>query len=360
MLKIAGQMLDLYDDAELAALRAAVPDGELRKFAAMTVLEPVELDALDDSTFGAILFDGPDKTASRRRAWPCHDQDNTEISLVYFLKAASDGWMPEEMRNQVASNIVAHCDLYQMEVEPEMRKWASDHGEWIPADNFVDLSMLDPIGPQAPSEFAIEKTASGERLGFYPCGSAEEVSASATSLLTEGCEVYGLDSFEGRKVAAVLMSKAAELDVAIPDELVAMGSMEKRSSSEIHGLLLHRLDRVDAEKRARLGGDLQSAMDEIESEEDPVKQAGFIGALDTALGFHEGHYLTGIPRPMDVVFRTSKLADLSEVPLLDKIGRDRIEEVCGAGKLAEFEKDAAAALEGCEPEVRELLLNGTA
>jgi len=357
MLKLAGQRLDLYDDADL--LRDVVPPEELRtKFAEMVVLDPQELELQDDSVFGAVLFEGPEKVASRRRCWPCHDRENAEISLVYFKQAAAAGWMPNEMRNQVASNIAAHCGVYQIPVDAEVRKWASDHGEWLPGDNFIDLGLQDDIAPPDPEKFAMEKVASGERLGYYPCGTPDEISASMMSLMTCGPEVYGLSDFDGRKVAAVLMSEAEQRGMPVPDEIAALGSMEKRSAEEIHGLLLHRLDRVGEEKLARLGDDIYAACLEIESEEDPIKQAGFIGALDQALGFHEGHYLTGIPEPLDVVFRKSASDDLRPVRIVDEIGRERIEQVCGPEKLAEFEKDAEAALESCAPEIKELLLHG--
>lgn len=359
MLKIAGQRLDLYDDAELETLRSSMDPGDLRKLAAnTTILEPGELDALEDADFGAVLFEGPEKTASRRRAWPCHDPENTTVSLVYFKHAADAGWMPEEIRNQVACQLVAQADYHEIDVDDGIRKWAELHGEWLPGDNFIDLALYDVAAQPAPTKFALEKIASGERLGYYPCGTPDEVAASMSSLVNDGADVFGLTDFEGRKVAAILRSEATDLGVEVPDEIVAMSQIEKRSSQEIHGLLRYRVERVPEAKREKLASAIDGAIAEIESEEDPIKMARNIQRLDEALGFHAGHYETGIPTPLDTVFRKVAVEELRPTSLLDKIGRERIEDVCGAEKLAEFEKDAQAAFDSCEPEVQELLLHG--
>lgn len=357
MLKLAGHILDVQDDAPLSLLRRSMSDEEIReKFASGEQLDPREADALDDSQFAAIFCK---EAQIVRRAYPVGTPGQAMMSAEYFQKVAGGATspLPESVRNQIACNIVCHCDLFGVSVSDEMRKWAADHGEFLPNDNWLDVTMYDSPARSVPTEWALVKKADGGESMFFPCSSKDFTEVSLSEFATNGGEPYGLDAMESRMAAAALMKKAEEFGVDVPDEVRHLGSLEKRAASELHGLLLDRLERVpvDLIERGDNRAKLATAISEIEKEPDAIKQAGAIAAFDAAVGFGEGHYLTGLLRPHEVVFRYG--AAEPEVSIVEKIGEDRIREHLGDDGLEAFRKDPSSAMAGLNPAVRDALLN---
>jgi hypothetical protein len=358
MLKLAGQILDVQDDGPLSLLRRSMKDDEIReKFASGEVLDPPEAERLDEPEYAAVFH----KEASIvRRAYPVATAGQTLMSVAYFAKVASavDTPFPEDVRNKIACNLVSHADLFQVAVPDEMRKWASDYGEYLPNDNWIDLAMHDSPAAPAPTRWAFSKRAGDETLNMFPCSTRAETEASLREFAKSAGEAYGLEGIEARCVAAELMKAAEEHGLKAPDEIVEMGSMQKRAMPEIHGLLLDRLERVPVSllDRGSNREKFAQAIVAIEMEDDPIKMAGAIAAFDAAVDFNEGHYLTGLLRPHEVVF--AKGAAQAEPSLIDKIGEDRLREVLGDDGFEGFKKDPAAAFQSLPSEVRGELLHG--
>jgi hypothetical protein len=358
MLKLAGRILDVQDDAPLTVLRKGMDDTLIvEKFASGEVLEPTAAETLDDPQYAAIFHK---EAQVVRRAYPVGTAGQTLMSVEYFSKVASaaDSPFPEAVRNQIACNLSSYADLFQVTVPDEMRKWASAHGEFLPNDNWVDVRLHD--SPELPptNQWAIVKTASDGEIGYFPCGSKEEIQASLHEMQKNGGEPYGLDPIEERIAAANLMAKAAECEIEIPDAVRQLGSMEKRAAEEIHGMLLERLERVPmtlieaGENKVKLA----TALKAIEEESDPVKMAGAIAAFDAAVDFGEGHYLTGLMRPHEVVFQYGAAAPA--MSLVEKIGEDRLREYLGDDAFETFRVNPSVAFAALPREVREGLLNG--
>lgn len=352
MLKLAGHILDVQDDATLSLLRRGMSDEQIReKFAAGEQLGPSESGSLEDSEFAAIFF----KDASVvRRAYPVGTAGQTMMSAAYFHKVAGESAspFPEAVRNQIACNLVAHCDLFGIQADPEMRKWAGQHGEFIPNDNWLDISMYDSPSAPGPTEWAIKRASPGGDMLLFPCSSKELVEQSLARF-----PEFVLDPMEERIGAAKLCEKAAEFGVDVPDGIRAIGSVEKRAAQEVHGLLLDRLDRVPVEL-IELGSNrerLKTAISQIEAETDPIKQAGAIAAFDAAVGFGDGHYSSGLPRPFEVVFQGGEAR--ADVPSAEKIGAERVREYLGDEAMAAFERDPDGMIAGLDPLVKEAIEN---
>jgi hypothetical protein len=139
-----------------------------------------------------------------------------------------------------------------------------------------------------------------------------------------------------------------------------METLIVKTAEEIHGSLLWRVEKLSPNIKGNAGkmDKIAAAIQVIEAEEDPVKMAARVTEFDLALGLGEEQYAAGLMRPELVVFEpAAKLATI-EVPLIDRIGREKISEYLGDDVLAEFEKDAQVALDSQPKELQEFLLNG--
>lgn len=360
MLKLAGQIIDVQDDGALSLLRRSLSDAEIReKFASGEVVEPNQSTALDDPQYAAIFTKEAEVV---RRAYPVATPGQTLMSVAYFMKVASapETPFPDVVRNQIACNLVSHADLFNVPIPDEMRKWAEVHGEYLPNDNWVDVGMHDSPALPPPTDWAHLKFSAdtSEGIGIFPVSTRQETEASLREFAKTGGDPYGLSDLETRLAAAKLMKKASEHGLSVPEEVTELGTMEKRANEEIHGRLLDRLDRVPVTllDRGSNREKLAQAIAAIEEETDPIKMAGAIAAFDAAVDFGEGHYLTGLPRPHEVVFRYGAPPQVESV--FDKIGEDRIREFLGDEAVEPFRKDPDAAFKALSPEIQGALLNG--
>ena len=359
MLKLAGRILDVQDDGPLAVLRKGMDDAAIaEKFASGEVLDLKQAEGLDDPQFAAIFHK---EAQIVRRAYPVGTAGQTLLSVEYFGKVASaaDSPFSDPVRNQIACNLASYADLFQVPVSDEMRKWAETHGEFLPNDNWIDVRHHDSPERAASNQWAITKQASDGHVGYFPCGTKDEVEASLHEMQKNGGEPYGLNPLEERIAAASLMAKAAEFEVKVPEVVLQLGSMEKRASDEIHGMLIERLERVPVTliEKGENQAKLAAAIKAIEAEADPIKMTGAIAAFDAAVDFGEGHYLTGLARPHEVVFSYGAAAPAQS--LVDKIGEDRIRECLGDDAAETFKVSPEVAFAALPPEVRaELLPNG--
>lgn len=360
MLQIAGKILDVYDDPRLEVLLGRHGVEGVREKFAFEIPDSVDLDALDDDAFGAIFY-LPEKIASDsgpRRAWPVHEPGVCAISVEYFDKVASDGRVfPDEVRNQIASNIVANADLHGVDVPDEMRKWAADEGEFLPDNNWINLAAYSSPGREDPTQFAVEKRAAGGVARLYPLDDAECVAASIDTFTKVGWDTYGLSEWEARIAANRIVKAATEHGVGVPEDLAVFAELQVKTAEEIHGALLSRIERVPVAMRntPQKVAALQEAIAVIEGRDDPVKMAAGVAEFDLGVGFGEEHYIAGLCRPELVIFEPAQKT--AEVSLLDRIGREKVSTYLGADALAEFEKDAEAAFAAQPEDVREFLIS---
>lgn len=363
MLKLSGQTLDNYDDPSLSVLiERHGAEGVRKKFATVEVPTLEELDAFEDHDFAAIFYH-PEKLADdggQRRVWPVRDPGACQVSLEYFHKIASEGQtLPDEVRNQVASNLVAHADLHGLDVPEDMRKWAEDHGEYLPESQWINLAVYDSPGAPMPKRFAYEKVASNGTLKLYPMDTPELVAASLEDFVKVGADIHGLSEWEQRIVAGQLAKAAEEHGVSVPESVTLMETLNVKTAEEIHGSLLWRVESLSPsiKDNAEKMGKIAAAIEVIEAEKDPVKMAARVTEFDLALGLGEEQYAAGLMRPELVVFEPASKLAASELPLIDRIGREKIREFLGEESLVEFEKDAQTALSDQPEEIREFLLN---
>ena len=108
MNKIAGLVLDVYDDPKGEVLRGIFPTADslpgLVKEASHVTPELRE--QLPDDVFALVLHD--EETTVRKYA--CVDGGNTALNVEYFLKTAHK--LPEDAQKTAASNLVTACGWY--------------------------------------------------------------------------------------------------------------------------------------------------------------------------------------------------------------------------------------------------------
>lgn len=360
MLKIAGEIIDVHDDTGFGVLLADMPLEEVReKFAGKTdLLDDHDLTCLPESRLGAIFCDGRNETIVKR-AYPLHTGEHAELSSIYFMKAASS--FPEDVRNQIASQINHGLYMHGIDAPADLQKWAADHGDWRPADNYVDISMHDP--PSAPADLmhAFSKEADGLVTSFLPCRTAEETAASIRALTAaDGPEDLGLSRMEAKKSASALKFAAEAQGVVPPAALLKMACVDERALKDVESLLTARLRSLREDlpgDRRKLAADSMRA---IMSEPAAEKRAVLLQAFDSVFGIGDRAYGKGMPEPFDVMFEPAvvKRAESQDDVLARLGGIERIRGIVGEKKAAEFEKDASKALGGLRGEIRLVLEHG--
>lgn len=355
MLDISGLVLDLYDDPKLSVLLDRYGQEGARAKFAFAVPERKDLEALDDDQFAAIFYSEKQAGQVVRRVWPVSDAASCHLSIEYFGKVASEGVLPDEVRNQIACNLLANAELFDVEVPKDMAKWASTHGDYIPSDNWVNVDIYESPSQKA-TKFAFERSTLSGVEKIFPIDTRRMVEDSVESFVKEGFDHFGMSQWDARLTASRLVKAATLHEVDVPDDLLALSMVEEKSAEEVRGAILDRIERLPvswrdtAEKRAKF----RSMVDEICGQPDPFKKVACLRDFDRAVGFPENYEATGVVRPEDVVFRAVKKI-AREVPLIEQIGRDRISDLLGQEALIDFEKDAEAAFGALDEDVQEAL-----
>lgn len=363
MLKLAGKVIDVHDDPSFGTLVRAMPLATLReKFGSTKIYEPEELGMIPDSRIGAIFFDSDVIGGWEKRAYPMHERDHAELSALYFVKAAESGLFPVSVRNQIASQIAHGLQMHDLPVDECVEKWAAEHGDWIPNDNFIDVRMVQEDAVSGNDLYAFAKTAGEHTISFLPCGTPEETAESIRTLLSEdGPEDLGLDAFETRKAASALKYAAERQGIRPPKGLLKIACVEERDAADVGILLTERLRLLPddmAPPRMKLAHD---TVHKILSAPTPEKKAALLEAFDSTFGIGERAYGAGVSRPFDVIFAPAVEKKASQEELLLSMGGiERIRSIVGEKVAAAFEKDAEAALKAVKPPVRTVLLNGVA
>jgi hypothetical protein len=109
-MRIAGVILDIYDDPKALVLRQKLAGKALpEKLAGAALLDANDLEALPDRLFGLVATIGDDKL----RKFAMHDEAHVATSIVYFMTCGH--LLPDEARAKVAANLVNACAWYDMD-----------------------------------------------------------------------------------------------------------------------------------------------------------------------------------------------------------------------------------------------------
>jgi len=126
--KIAGLVLDVYDDRDGAVLRSIYPNREqvpqLVKEAHR--IDPEEGSFIPDDLYALVITQGDRKL----RKFACVDPGNTELAVQYFLRTG--GKLSPEAQKQAAANLLTACSWYDME-PPEVLEKVALGGLIMPA-----------------------------------------------------------------------------------------------------------------------------------------------------------------------------------------------------------------------------------
>jgi len=119
--KIAGLVLDVYDDPKGEVLRGIFPTEEslpalIKEASHITP----ELHAqLPDDAFALVLQNNGETTL---RKYACVDGGNTALNVEYFIKTAHK--LPTEAQKVAAQNLIVACGWYGLEPPEELQKIA--------------------------------------------------------------------------------------------------------------------------------------------------------------------------------------------------------------------------------------------
>jgi hypothetical protein len=120
-MRIAGIVLDLYDDPKGVLLRnkiASSGEGLPTKLASMHVLSVEELDRLPDRLFALVATNGDEVV----RKYAMHDPEHLALSMIYFDEAGH--LFPVEVQKKVACNLINGCAWYGIDPPESLVKTA--------------------------------------------------------------------------------------------------------------------------------------------------------------------------------------------------------------------------------------------
>ena len=121
MNKIAGLVLDVYDDPKGEVLRGIFPTADdlpdlIKEASHVTP----ELHAqLPDDAFALVLQNNGETTI---RKYACVDEGNTALNVEYFIKTAHK--LPEDAQKVAAQNLIVACGWYGIEPPQELTRFA--------------------------------------------------------------------------------------------------------------------------------------------------------------------------------------------------------------------------------------------
>lgn len=358
MLKIAGKIIDVHDDADFGVLLSALPAKEVRKKYAgkVDLLDERELADLPESRLGAIFFNSRTREVEKR-AYPLNSEGHAELSAIYFEKAAGDAVFPDDVRNQIAAQIRQGLAMWGLDGSELLNKWAEEYGQWQPGDNFIDLAMVESPSSVAPESFAFSKDAGETITSFLPCSNADETIQSISGLLRpHAAEDLGLSRIETTHAASALKFAAEAQGVEVPPPLMKLACVDTRPEDDVQALLRQRFEMISEDMGMGHRKLAQDTIQAIQREAEPEKRAGLLESFDRAFGIGDRAYGRGAPRPFDVFFQSMPTKAAAEQDIVAGLGgMEHLKFVVGEKKASEFEKDPKTALKSLKPEIRTIL-----
>jgi len=111
-MRIAGIVLDIYDDPKGVVLRqkvAATGIGIPPKLASSQLLDVEDLDRIPDRLFALVA----ENHGEILRKYAMHDESHLTTSIIYFLECG--GLLPQKTQEKVAANLINACAWYDLD-----------------------------------------------------------------------------------------------------------------------------------------------------------------------------------------------------------------------------------------------------
>jgi len=353
MLKLANQILDIYDDVTKDGIRkiaAFFPDVEVLSLEKRAELDPTE--------FGLTLIT---KEAGVLNKFPIADKDSTLISNYYFDMNHKN--LPIEAQKIAAYHIKQACDRFGV-------KTASSVEALAPDDVLSNLYYEKEIGSVKTasvieidlSDFAqIEKIASNQTSAQYIMSTPSRVKL-AEQYFTDYHKKIPVEL--RTKYARAIQIRANELGMQKIGGVVGKYASD-HYSSHVDAHLEKRASLLDAKpvmrqvlKKFAAMKDLWSAQEFAQNLYAFDKQAGLTKYYD---GYLQNAYETVLglenPKPA-VLFKTaSKSLSDDQLKMIVSSKFDKIKEYFGKNVADELKKDPQTIFEGLPLDHKEVLVN---
>jgi hypothetical protein len=294
-MKIAGVVLDFYDDPNASLLKKVFPTKEelpelLKTASAFTVLSQEQISDLRDEAF-ALVMQNEGKVF---RKYACVDPGNTAVSLLYFIENYEK--LPSEAIKVAAVNLARACGEFGLETpelvaklasysrkrDPEKQPTVNDEANWLERTNLISIQGNKDEG-RVTASYPTMKTASANFVnvsGKKPTPVFETKTASITALNDR----YPLDTYADVKKAVEYFSenypgmspedrheyciktaaRADELGIEVPELVSRYGS--PYYADDINGHLAARRAIVQDKELIGLYSELQEKRAHVEPE----------------------------------------------------------------------------------------------
>lgn len=376
MIKVAGAVVDPYDD-NFASLKDMAGGQGLPEFIKQAgIMEPAVLKNLPDHAFAVVILgDG-----EPMRKFACVDKAHTAVNVMYFTEFGAD--LPTPVKEKVATNLCKACEHFGLEAPPHIRKEAAgakrllkhDGAEMIvPARGEEKTSELTGTKVMPNTKPVRVKTASVLDEPYVHVSSFVAKTASAAPLdpgvfaLDNGqLPLLGFDQVleavdyfdkyamkmhprQRHDFAVKVAARAEQLGIPVSDDLQKYGSRKYAQAGEIKVAVETRKrmwHSLGDDERHGIGGEMLDQLFEKRASVNPDVFAESLAELDAQLGL--SHYWdSGIPDPWASTFGVEKQAAWSWNQGGESVTEDELKRLAAeeTGLLEErFTKDLAKGL----------------
>jgi hypothetical protein len=303
-MKTAGLRLDFYDDPSLLKEKFPTADELPNIVKEAYILSDGERDVLRDEAYALILLN----EGRALRKFACVDAGNTFLSVLYFLENMDN--LPEEATKVAAANLLERCEEFGIEAplllktsamsrtrDPFKTPIVGDEADWAQRTNLVSVRGGADSGKVMTSANTM-KTASANKVDISGLQAPIKVKRSSAKLHALG-DQYPLDSYADVQKAVEFFgdfgpnfspaqrhefciktaSRANELGIEMPDDMMRYGSTEYAPDVEAHL----------ANRRAIVEKEWKPVYDELQEKRasvDPETFAQLLAQVDEATGLN--------------------------------------------------------------------------
>lgn len=236
MEKLSGLVFDVYDDPTGEILRSVFPtQGSLPDLVkeAYAVTKEVR-DKLPDEAFALVLVDGD----VEMKKFATVDPGNTALSVEYFLQTGHK--LPVEAQKVAAQNLVAACELFDIEPPEELQKVA-----------ILDVALASALGARKAGKAGKGKGEGALRGGGGYLGGA--LAGGALGSLSRNRNVAALTSLGGGIIGYRHFTRKYNKPEKEEEE---KGEEEKKGSAEVTVSRDPKVGERQLEKTAGVGSSL--------------------------------------------------------------------------------------------------------
>jgi len=342
MLKLANQVLDIYDDVEMKTLR---------KLASLnSKINVEEKENVDQYALSIIT-----KKAAKLDKFPINSHDSTWLSNHYFQENFSK--LPKLAQEIAAHNIKVACAFYRVEPTPAVEKLAKVHytNTFYENDEFpqrqLETSDL--------SKFAeIEQICNNDTFAKYAFGTCDDVKLGA-EYFEKFAEKIPVEY--RHKYACALQRRAGDLGINLS------GLIEKYAGNAYNA----HLDAHLSSRKSLLDGKMVVVMDklaEMKNDMPPIEFARLLHQFDKKANL-EKYYGSFLTNPYESTFAYTnnskclyKKASGSKIThdsltQLVTAKYDKIKEYFGKDLADALKKDAVPIFESLPNDAKEIISN---